>query len=175
MIAMAPPRPARHTTAIPQQAPSGGGQAPPLDCRVTLAPGGQAASEARGLLRTVIATWGLRVDADAAVLLASELVANAVTHAGGDADGAAASVGGMVEGGALGAITMCVRCSRGELRVEVHDWSRSTPAHVPLAVDDDAETGRGLMLVDTLATEWGFYRTPGGKVVYFTLPLEAGL
>jgi hypothetical protein len=33
----------------------------------------------------------------------------------------------------------------------------------------DAETGRGLMLVATLAAEWGFYRTPAGKAVYFTL------
>jgi hypothetical protein len=35
----------------------------------------------------------------------------------------------------------------------------------------DAETGRGLLLVDTLADEWGFYRTPGGKAVYFSLAL----
>jgi hypothetical protein len=36
----------------------------------------------------------------------------------------------------------------------------------------DDETGRGLLLVDTLATDWGFYRTPGGKAVYFTLDCE---
>jgi len=47
------------------------------------------------------------------------------------------------------------------------------PVQVPLKADDDSETGRGLMLVDTLATEWGFYRTARGKVVYFTLPFEA--
>jgi hypothetical protein len=33
----------------------------------------------------------------------------------------------------------------------------------------DDEAGRGLMLVTTLSEEWGFYRTPAGKAVYFTL------
>jgi hypothetical protein len=36
----------------------------------------------------------------------------------------------------------------------------------------DAETGRGLLLVTSLSAEWGFYRTPGGKAVYFTLPAQ---
>ena len=30
-----------------------------------------------------------------------------------------------------------------------------------------------LLLVDTLAADWGFYRTPGGKAVYFTLECAA--
>ena len=82
---------------------------------------------------------------------------------------------GKVEGAQwpAGTIVMCVRCRKGELRVEVHDRSPVMPVQVPVNADDDSETGRGLMLVDTLAAEWGFYRTPGGKVVYFTLPIEA--
>ena len=67
---------------------------------------------------------------------------------------------------------MLVRCSGKELRVEVHDRSRDMPVPASLAVSDDSETGRGLMLVDTLAADWGYYRTPGGKAVYFTLPLR---
>jgi hypothetical protein len=45
---------------------------------------------------------------------------------------------------------------------------------MPVLVDSpaDAETGRGLMLVATLSAEWGFYRTPAGKAVYFTLALQ---
>ena len=36
----------------------------------------------------------------------------------------------------------------------------------------DAETGRGLMLVATLSSDWGCYRTPAGKAVYFTLAFQ---
>ena len=52
----------------------------------------------------------------------------------------------------------------------MHDTSCSLPtvAEVPA----DAETGRGLLLVETLSDEWGFYRTPAGKAVYFTLAFE---
>jgi hypothetical protein len=39
-------------------------------------------------------------------------------------------------------------------------------------VPADAETGRGLLLVETLSDEWGCYRTPAGKAVYFTLAFE---
>ena len=201
MIPMAPPRPSRHSTAIPQQAQSAFGQASPrqpMDCRVSLASDVEAASEARARLRAVISAWGLRVDADVAVLLASELVTNAVTHGDDDiggakdvgtvksADGVKSANGAKrperskgtdkaeVADGATAAIAMCVRCLNGELRVEVHDRSPVMPIPASLTADDDSETGRGLMLVDTLAAEWGFYGTPEGKVVYFTLPFEAG-
>jgi hypothetical protein len=65
---------------------------------------------------------------------------------------------------------LSIACSRGRLRVDVHDTSRSLPtvAEVPA----DAETGRGLLLVETLSDEWGCYRTPAGKAVYFTLAFE---
>jgi hypothetical protein len=39
----------------------------------------------------------------------------------------------------------------------------------------DAETGRGLVLVASLSSSWGYYRTPIGKAVYFTLAFQAGL
>lgn len=177
MIAMAPPRPSRPrpsppSTALPPQpqieppvvpaqivkrpAPAVG-QA--RDTCVPLIPGPAAAALARAHLRAAISSWRLPVDVDVAVLLVSELVTNAVTH--GD------------EGtGALAAVTMLIRCCGGELRVEVHDRSRDMPVPASPEVPDDSETGRGLMLVDALADAWGYYRTPGGKAVYFTLPLQ---
>jgi anti-sigma regulatory factor (Ser/Thr protein kinase) len=118
-------------------------------CRVRLATGPAAAGEARGQVRAAIRDWGLPVDQDVAVLLASELVTNAVMHETGETVG-------------LG-----IRCSRGRLRVDVYDTSLSFP--VVTVAAGDAETGRGLMLVAALAAEWGFYRTPAGKAVYFTL------
>jgi anti-sigma regulatory factor (Ser/Thr protein kinase) len=166
MIAMAPPRPSsqhgpsRPVTVIPQLEPDPAQPAPPPACRFALNAGAQAAAEARGQLRRLVSVWEMRVDVDVLVLLASELITNAVTHTETGTAGA-------------GAISVCVRCLRGELRVEVHDGSHDMPVPVPLDVDDDAETGRGLMLVDALAAEWGFYRTPRGKAVYFTLPLRA--
>jgi hypothetical protein len=128
-----------------------------------------ASSAAREHVKRVIAAWnagvsghpciaseaedGVIIDADiadTAVLLTSELVTNAITH--GESP-----------------VTVAVSWSGGALRVEVHDRSRFMPAPWPVIDSADAETGRGLLLVDTLASDWGFYRTPGGKAVYFTL------
>jgi anti-sigma regulatory factor (Ser/Thr protein kinase) len=118
-------------------------------CRVRLATGPAAAAEARGHVRAAIRSWAVPVDPDAAVLLTSELVTNAIRHEPGRA------------------VLLVITCSRGQLRVDVHDTSRSLP--VVADVPTDAETGRGLLLVATLSAEWGFYRTPAGKAVYFTL------
>jgi anti-sigma regulatory factor (Ser/Thr protein kinase) len=92
---------------------------------------------------------------ETAILLTSELVTNALTH--GESP-----------------VTVAVSWSGGQLRIEVHDRSGQLPAPWPVHMAPDDETGRGLLLVDTLATDWGFYRTPGGKAVYFTLDCPAG-
>ena len=66
---------------------------------------------------------------------------------------------------------LAVACDAAGLRVDVHDGSGDLPV-----LDDclraEAETGRGLLLVTSLSAEWGFYRTPAGKAVYFTLELQ---
>jgi len=117
--------------------------------RIPLTAGPAAAAEARKQIRAAIWAWDVRVDPDVAVLLTSELVTNAISHETG------------------GTVMLAITCSQGELRLDVHDTSCSLPVVMEAAAD--AETGRGLMLVATLATEWGFYRTPRGKAVYFTL------
>ena len=111
-----------------------------------------AAAEARGYVRAAIYAWGVPVDAYVAALLTSELVTNAIRHETGEK------------------VKLFVSCSCGHLRVYVHDSSRTWP--VPLNAAPDAEAGRGLTLVASLSTDWGVYRTPGGKAVYFTLALE---
>jgi hypothetical protein len=70
-------------------------------------------------------------------------------------------------------VMLSISCSCDQLRVDVHDSSCALP--VLADAPSDAETGRGLLLVATLAAEWGFYRTPAGKAVYFTLAFESGL
>jgi anti-sigma regulatory factor (Ser/Thr protein kinase) len=120
--------------------------------RVRLTTGPAAAAEARSQVRAAICAWDIPVDPDAAVLLTSELVTNAIRHEPGNT------------------VTLAITCSRDQLRVDVYDMS----CFLPVLVDAqaDAETGRGLMLVDSLSTDWGFYQVPAGKAVYFTLAFQ---
>ena len=99
--------------------------------------------------------WKIPVDPDLAILLTSDLVTNAIMHG----DGAA--------------VTLAIRCSRGHLRVDVYDSPRSLPVTGDQPVD--VEIGRGLILVATLSDEWGSFRTPAGKAVYFTLAFQPDL
>ncbi|HSP39017.1 MAG TPA: ATP-binding protein [Frankiaceae bacterium] len=85
---------------------------------------------------------------DTALLLVSEVVTNAVRHA----------VGSPL---IIGVETEPV------LMVSVEDASPEPPVHDDAALD--AESGRGLGLVDALATTWGWHRSSPGKVVWFEL------
>jgi anti-sigma regulatory factor (Ser/Thr protein kinase) len=121
-------------------------------CRVRLTTGPAAAAEARRQVRAAICAWDLPVDPDVAVLLTSELVTNAIRHE------------------VTGIVMLAITCSSGQLRVDVYDTSHSWPMLVDAPVD--SEVGRGLMLVSALSAEWGFYRAPAGKAVYFTLAFQ---
>ena len=85
---------------------------------------------------------------DDALLLASELVTNAVLH---------------------GRSEVCVEVEeRGAvLRVSVLDENSRHPA--PVAEDPDALDGRGLALVEALSQRWGVEDRPLGKAVWFEL------
>ncbi|WP_432994577.1 ATP-binding protein [Dactylosporangium sp. CA-233914] len=86
-------------------------------------------------------------------LLVSELTANALLHAGG------------VE-------YIDLYCTGSVLRICVHDQV-STPAVARHAPPDEAEHGRGLLLVDALAARWGVEEHPGaGKDVWLELPID---
>ena len=96
---------------------------------------------------------GIRGDAQAVVeLLTSELVANAIHH-----------------GPPGGRITVRTAVLDGHLQVTVDDEGDATPV-----VRDPHPTepgGRGMMLVDMLASAWGTSTSPdgGGKAVWFTV------
>ena len=126
-------------------------------CRVRLAARATAPAEARRQIRAAIRAWDVPVDPDVAALLTSELVTNAIRHEPSPT------------------VTVSIACSGGELRVEVHDTSRRLPVLVNADADANAEAGRGLMLVATLAADWGVCRDPVGKAVYFTLVFLPGL
>jgi anti-sigma regulatory factor (Ser/Thr protein kinase) len=139
MITMAPPR--------PSQPPPG--QTEVRGCQVRLPAEPATAGEARDHVRAVLAAWDVPVDPDIAVLLASDLVTNAILH--------------QVDG----TITLVLTSSPGQLRVDVY----GTPVHLPPRgpLPYEAVTGRGLALVTTLADQWGWYVTPMGRAIYFTL------
>ena len=120
--------------------------------RISLAAGPAAAAEARRQVLATICAWDVPVDVDVAVLLTSELVTNAIRHEAGET------------------ITLTITCICGQLRVDVHDTSCTTP--VIMDAQADAEAGRGLMLVASLSTDWGVHRTRSGKAVYFTLEFD---
>jgi anti-sigma regulatory factor (Ser/Thr protein kinase) len=117
--------------------------------RISLRLGPAAAAEARRQVEAAVYAYRTPVDVSVAVLLASELVTNAIRHQAGET------------------AELVIDCARGQLRVDVHDTSGSLP--VLMDAPADAESGRGLMLVATLSADWGYYRTPAGKAVYFTL------
>jgi anti-sigma regulatory factor (Ser/Thr protein kinase) len=98
--------------------------------------------------------------AETAELLVSELVTNAVRFTGTPA------LGQRHPGRAdASQITLSLRRFREGLLVEVHDTGSSRP--IRSAAGEYAETGRGLMLIDALSTEWSYFFPPGGgKVVY---------
>ncbi len=121
---------------------------------ISLTAGPAAAAEARSQVRAAICVWDVPVDPSVAILLTSELVTNAISHEAGET------------------VMLVIGCSCGELRVDVHDTSWAMP--MPVDAPADAEAGRGLMLVESLSTEWGWYQTRAGKAVYFTLEFQAG-
>ena len=82
---------------------------------------------------------------DDVVLLAAELIANSLVHAG-DAT----------------TITVTVAVSETLVRIDVGDDGILAIPHLRPG-DPDAESGRGFQLINHLARRWGFVRDPGGS------------
>ncbi|GGY11129.1 ATP-binding SpoIIE family protein phosphatase [Streptomyces minutiscleroticus] len=122
----------------------------PLDtAEVTLSVEPASVATGRHFLRHHLRSWSLASLADTALLLASELLTNAVCHA-------------------QGPLTLRIWHSARELGVEVSD--HSVPRPRARIAEASEENGRGLMLVEALADAWGTRATAVGKTVWFTLP-----
>jgi anti-sigma regulatory factor (Ser/Thr protein kinase) len=89
---------------------------------------------------------------DAAQLVASELVTNAVVHAGTPID-------------------LTLRLVTSQLHIAVRDLSTGQ-ARIGGIVDESSESGRGLLLVDALASAWGTLLPDVGKVVWATVRIK---
>jgi anti-sigma regulatory factor (Ser/Thr protein kinase) len=125
---------------------------PPIDDpqrrSISLASDLSAARTARGFVRDALRTWHVDYD-EVAELLTDELVSNVVCHVGS---------------------TMEVRAHRGRssIRIEVDDASTELP--IRRDPDDLDEHGRGILLVERLASDWGVDVHDAGKTIGFEVP-----
>jgi PAS domain S-box-containing protein len=104
--------------------------------------------EARRLVRDLLRSVGRDDLEDAAALLVSEIVTNALLHAGTP-------------------INVAAKLEDRQLRVEVRDGSVHLP--VPRRYASTAGTGRGLLMVEQMVDDWGVLRHADGKTVWFVL------
>jgi anti-sigma regulatory factor (Ser/Thr protein kinase) len=144
--------------------------------RLELPSAARAAGEARRFLAAQCGRWGLEALCDDVVLTVSELVTNAVVHAGSSAGVTVSLAGDFLE-------------------VAVRDDSPRVPILRPVRLDLEADidvviarpqqdgnergpfwhvgeagsiaAGRGMLIVDAIADEWGVSHRAGGKEVWF--------
>lgn len=118
--------------------------------RQHLPPDPGSAAAARALVGEACLAWRLPHLRDHARLVASELAANAIRHAATEFDVTATYTGRY-------------------LRVAVQDGCPGKPRMVPLP---DADSGRGLRVVEAVCTHWSTTRVPGGKIVWAVLSTQ---
>lgn len=111
-------------------------------------------SRARQFVKQHLREWSIDEPLDDALLVVSELAANALTHA-------------------HSSYRIRLSATAHVLRIEVDDSGAGTPEPQPLT--DTEEHGRGLHLVDALAVSWGMEAgDEGGKRVWAELARPVG-
>jgi anti-sigma regulatory factor (Ser/Thr protein kinase) len=107
---------------------------------------------ARLHVRQVLWEWGLTTFGDSVELLVSELVTNAV----------------QISSGTVQDVPVRLWLASDRTQVGVFSWDASPLPPVQQDAGDDAESGRGLMIVQAVSARWGWDFTPdlGGKVVW---------
>ncbi|WP_432983524.1 SpoIIE family protein phosphatase [Dactylosporangium sp. CA-233914] len=106
---------------------------------------------AREAIRTIAHEWGLAGVLDEALLLVTELTTNSVIHAGTEVDLE-------ITAGDASLTVVVLDFSPGPIRRSLAETTGEVP-----------ERGRGLLLVEQLATAWGTLHFAGGKGVWFRL------
>ena len=116
---------------------------------VDLPPEPSSATRARALAREGLEESCSSDTLDTVALLETELVTNAILHA-------------------RTPLLLTVETLPDAVRIRVADESNEQPAlrHY----ESDAVTGRGLALVEQLASSWGVEATPSGKAVWCEVP-----
>jgi DNA-binding NarL/FixJ family response regulator len=119
------------------------------EARSRLAAEVQSAGSARRFVETTLEEWDCADSLEIVKLLVSELVTNAVLHAGSDAE-------------------VVVQLTPSVLHIEVLDDSPVMPVMRQPGSSDTS--GRGLALVANFASAWGTRRLAHGKSVWFDVP-----
>ncbi|MFG2357084.1 SpoIIE family protein phosphatase [Streptomyces sp. NPDC048521] len=110
----------------------------------------EAVRHARRFTRRTLRTWGASRDTlDAALLVVSELVTNALVHTGGP-------------------VRLDLSLVNHRLRLAVADSSPRSPVK-PASIGWEATGGRGILLVEAVSAAWGTIPVSGGKQVWADL------
>ena len=109
---------------------------------------------ARAFVARTLSSHQVGADPDAATLLTSEIVTNAVQHTKSGVDGGTVTI-------------VVIGVPHGVLVEIIDDGSAGTPV---VKGDLYAAEGHGLFLVQHLAAQWGYLRGPAGTTVWFHLP-----
>ncbi|NIZ89417.1 SpoIIE family protein phosphatase [Kineococcus rubinsiae] len=120
------------------------------EVRLLLPADARAVAAARDHLRTTLADWDLLEPADAAELVVSELVTNALLHTGSSA-----------------ALTLRHDVEHAMLHVGVEDTSTRHPQ--PRESGDEATGGRGMHIVEVVCERWWVAPRGDGKTVWAEL------
>ncbi|WP_372463507.1 ATP-binding SpoIIE family protein phosphatase [Streptomyces spinosus] len=111
---------------------------------------------ARAFVHDRLGSWGLEEMSEPLELVVSEIVTNALIHAGSDVD-------------------VRLRAFDDHLRLEVRDSDSNPPIPSSLSLGEEenaeAEHGRGLLIVEALADTWNSSPNGQGKTVSLTLPI----
>ncbi len=129
------------------------GQQPGHQAELALTQDPTSVRAARRFVAEKLAEWGQDSLLDDALLVTSELAANAIMHAESDC-------------------VIRISLTASTLRIDVVDRGSGTPEPQPRSFTE--EHGRGLVLVDAITAAWGLDVVPGdGKVVWAELSRSA--
>jgi anti-sigma regulatory factor (Ser/Thr protein kinase) len=100
----------------------------------------------------ILSEWGLTALQESSELLVSELVTNAI----------------QASRAAAGVTPVRLWLLSDTVRVVILVWDASPESPVRISSSDDAENGRGLLLVEAVSDQWGSYPAgdEGGKIVW---------
>jgi anti-sigma regulatory factor (Ser/Thr protein kinase) len=122
--------------------------------QLELPPSRESPALARAAVAEACLRWGLSTETvETALLATSELVTNAVMHAGTP-------------------LLLAVEYDPPDLTIAVGDGDDSFPEKRPPS--EDREDGRGVAIVERLGATWGIQRTTLGKTVWVGVVVPAG-